>query len=100
MEPAVSRWDLVVYRKAAARPRSGQLVMLGRRGHAWVHRVVRVTDRGTIVTRGDANPIPDLEETSTAAVRGTVVAVIPTGRLLARLASWGGRARLWSQSHT
>ncbi len=101
MEPALKRGDVVVYRKGAGqRPDAGDLVVLGGVGHRYVHRVVTVSRGGMIVTRGDANPIPDLEPTATAAIQGRVVAVLPSGRICEGLATSARHARLWSQSHS
>ncbi|HEY3317324.1 MAG TPA: S24/S26 family peptidase [Coriobacteriia bacterium] len=87
MEPALARGDLVLYRKGPGQVGSGRMVLLGTPRGEYVHRVVVRTARETILTRGDANPIADREETSVAAVRGTVVAVVPSGRLFPRLAA-------------
>lgn len=100
MEPALSRGDLVLYRKGPGTPRPGDVVLLGAAGHRYVHRVVSVSRRGMLVTRGDANPIPDLTPTPVAGVRGTVLAQLHLGRLVARLATSARHARLWSQSNT
>ena len=53
-----------------------------------MHRVVAVTRDGLLVTRGDANPIADLEPTSDgrACADRVVAVVLPTGR--ARAAVW------------
>lgn len=99
MAPALRRGDVVVFERGHRAVARGSIVVLGEGRHAFVHRVVSV-DSGMIATRGDANPIADREPTSTASVRGRVVVVIPSGGLFRRLAASGGRARLWSQSHT
>jgi signal peptidase I len=100
MRPALSPGDVVVYRRAPVAVSTGEVVLLGGRGHEFVHRVVAIGRDGMLVTRGDANAIADFEPTSTSSVRGRVVGVLPLGRLVEHLASSDARARLWSQSHT
>lgn len=84
MSPALRRGDLVVYRKGGGGVRTGTVVFVSKAG--WpggvLHRVQEVLLDGRLVLRGDANPVPDLEPTEPAAVRGVIVLVVPTGRVL------------------
>jgi len=87
MAPALACGDVCVVRKGT-RPARGDVVLVSEQGRApLVHRVTRTTSQG-LVLRGDANPVPDLRPVSRTAVVGTVVAVIPAGKLLER---WRGQ---------
>jgi signal peptidase len=82
MEPSVRPGDLCVYRRCSAAAR-GEVVVFEDRGTLVVHRVVLVDRRGTVFTKGDANPTPDASALASSALRGRVVAVVPLGSLLA-----------------
>jgi hypothetical protein len=59
-----------------------------------------MTPAGEAVTRGDANPVADLDPVAWAEVRGRVVAVVPTARLVRSLAGLARDARLAFKSHS
>lgn len=99
MAPTLRRGDVVVYRRGVGAS-VGDLIVLGPPGRRFVHRVVGRTPDGRLVTRGDANPIPDRDPTASASVAGRVVLAVPMSGLLTRLAASVPHARLWSQSHT
>jgi signal peptidase I len=87
MSPALEAGDLVVVRKHAQACR-GSIALVRAVGHrAVLHRVVSVGQDGSLVTRGDANPIDDRERASPNEVAGVVVRVLPAGTLLRR---WRG----------
>lgn len=86
MEPALFAGDLVVYRRNAPRPARGEMVLFEHDGGLVVHRVAGVDREGGLRTRGDANDSLDAEPVAADDVRGIVVAVVPTGRAMARLA--------------
>lgn len=100
MRPAFEPGDLVLYRRGGEGVARGSVVVLSAGSGCYIHRVTDVSAAGRLTTRGDANPIPDREPVEVDGVRGRVVARVPSGRLLRRLAAWGGSVRLWSQSHT
>jgi signal peptidase len=73
MEPTLSRGDLVI--AASWEPvGAGDVVLFEDGGALVVHRVVRVLPTGDVITRGDANPVADLEPVAVEAIRGRVVA--------------------------
>lgn len=91
MRPALVAGDLAVVR-LGTQPIVGQIALVQVDGHAaMLHRIVGLGPDGSVRTRGDANPIDDLEPSSPSAVRGSVVAVVPVGGLLQR---WRHRGRV------
>jgi len=84
MSPALVAGDLALVRRDVP-VTPGAVVLAREEGHAAVlHRVRAVNADGSLVMRGDANPVDDIEPVPRAAVRGTVEAVIPVGRLIGR----------------
>lgn len=84
MAPALLPGDVVVYdRTESARP--GEVLVFDRSGIAGrvVHRVVDRDERGSYLTRGDANPVPDRDRVEPGAALGKAVVVLPFGRLVA-----------------
>ena len=85
MSPALVRGDLVVLRRGAASVTAGEIVLADKPG--WpsgvLHRVIALGFDDTFRLKGDANATQDLEPTRRAAVRGVVVLVVPSGRLMA-----------------
>ena len=99
MEPAIGRGDLIVVKPVAVDAvEEGDVVLFaaGGDGIPTVHRVVgineielRVTDAATglvestfdyrLVTKGDANPEPDLAEVDASRLRGEVWFTVPGG---------------------
>lgn len=91
MSPTLVRGDFVIARRGVAGVRAGDVVLVEKPG--WpsgvVHRVVGVEFDGAVRLRGDANPTPDLDPVPRASVRGIVVLVLPTGRVLAVFDAFG-----------
>ena len=89
MSPTLAPGDIVFVR-LGSKPVPGDIVLVRAAGHAPVlHRVVELLDGGSVRTRGDANPIDDLEPATPAEVAGRGVAVLPIGSIMAR---WRGDA--------
>lgn len=89
MAPTLAAGDLALVRRDA-RPHPGDVVLFASAGHGRVlHRVTRVLGDGSVVTRGDSNPIEDFRATPSSAVLGVVVAVVPVGKWIA-----GARAQV------
>ena len=84
MWPALIPGDAVVFERGA-RPDVGDMLVYDKPGwpEGVVHRVVRRLEKGAVRTKGDANPIPDLDPVQRTAIRGKVVAVVPFGRVVA-----------------
>lgn len=84
MSPALQVGDVVVVRRGA-RARAGDIVVYDKPGwrRAVVHRAVAELPDGRLVTRGDANPVRDRDPVTRESVQGTVVAVLPLGRVVA-----------------
>jgi signal peptidase I len=84
MSPALSPGDLAV----VARTRSaavGTIALFDSPRHGRVlHRVVSREADGSLRTRGDANPIEDLDTTPATSVVGPVVCVLRVGQTLQR----------------
>jgi signal peptidase len=74
MRPAVQVGDVVITAPPSAdRIRDGSVVRFhppGRRGRAVLHRIVRVTGDGLLVTKGDANTFADHTPVPAEAVTG------------------------------
>ena len=87
MSPTLIRGDLVVVRRALGPVRAGDIILMAKTG--WpagvLHRVIAITMDGRFQTRGDANPVPDLDPVRPASVRGVLVFALPTGKVMALL---------------
>jgi signal peptidase len=82
MEPTLFAGDLAVVRRGASAD-AGDVVLFDTARHGRViHRVERRLPDGSIVTRGDANPVADFDPVAPNQVRGRVVAVLPVGRVV------------------
>ena len=85
MCPTLVRGDLVVLKRGAGPATTGDVVLADKQG--WpsgvLHRVIAVGFDDRLQLKGDANAVPDFDPTSRASVRGVVVLVLPTGRLMA-----------------
>jgi len=91
MRPALTAGDLALVRLGGS-PRPGHIALVESRGRApMLHRIASIAADGAVHTRGDANPIEDLEPAPLSAVKGSVVAVVPVGNLLQR---WRDHARV------
>ena len=89
MSPTFAPGDIVLVR-LGAKPVPGDVVLVRVPGHGPVlHRAVALLDGGSVRTRGDANPVDDLEPATPAQIAGRGVAVLPLGTLIAR---WRGEA--------
>jgi signal peptidase I len=89
MHPALHAGDLVLVARARE-PSQGEIALVRLPGRGPVlHRVVELSDDGTVRTQGDANSAADLDPVATAHLSGTVVGVVPVGRWVAR---WRGDA--------
>ena len=91
MAPALTQGDLAVVRRGAAAVREGDVVLVAKAG--WpagvLHRVAAINADGTLVLRGDFNPIADRDPADPASVLGVVTLVVPTGRVLAAVEGAG-----------
>jgi hypothetical protein len=87
MEPALVAGDVVVYRRGGVLAGEGDIVLFDKAGWAGgvLHRVVSLEANGSLLTRGDANLVPDSEPVQRDAVRGVVVSVLPFGRAFQRV---------------
>lgn len=89
MAPALRRADLVLYRKARD-VAEGDVVWVDKPG--WpdgvLHRVREITLDDRLILQGDANPVPDLTPSRPEDVRGVVVLVLPTGRVVGVVSSF------------
>ena len=84
MSPALVPGDLVVVARTG-RAAVGTIALFYSVRHGRVlHRVVSRAADGSIRTRGDANPVEDLDASPATAVVGPVVVVAPLGRTLER----------------
>jgi signal peptidase I len=87
MQPALYPGDLIVYRRIGHEPVRGDLVVFRHDGALVVHRVVNVGRDGSLTMRGDANTSSDASPVDGDDVRGTVLAVVPIGRVAEHLVS-------------
>lgn len=83
MSPAMEPGDIAIV-ALGERASVRDIVLYNHGGGLVLHRVVGVA-RGGLVTRGDANPVNDLEPVPDRRVLGRVVAVVPSGRLVGAL---------------
>lgn len=89
MRPALAPGDMLVYRRQAWPVRTGDVVVVERTG--WpggiAHRVVGIDPAGSLLTRGDANPVEDAAPVPRGMVAGRVVIIVPAGRAAGAVAS-------------
>lgn len=78
MAPALTHGDVVVVAKERAL-RVGDIALLKSGSSPVLHRVTRVDSDGRVWTRGDANPVADLNPSLSSSVEGRVVRVLPFG---------------------
>jgi signal peptidase I len=99
MAPTLAPGDVLVFRRPPVDVATHDVVLLRRPDwqRGVVHRIVSVTATGGLVTKGDANPVADLDPVPYEAVRGRGVVILPLGRLAQRLAGLTGSARLLLQ---
>jgi hypothetical protein len=85
MSPALRQGDLAVLSRGAEGVGEGDVVLVAKEG--WpggvLHRVATINADGTLVLRGDSNPIADRDPADPGSVLGVVRFVVPTGRVLA-----------------
>lgn len=95
MEPAIHKGAAVYIKKAEpSEIRKGDVITYElENGAALVtHRVTEVDgQRGTFVTKGDANRVADKKEVAFSRVRGVVVCTLPWGGYLMRMLSDPGK---------
>ena len=97
MRPALFPGDLVIV-DIGSRAGRDQIALLRSPRHGLVlHRVLSSDSRGTVTTRGDANPIADFDSLPASAVVGPVVLVVPVGGLLERWRGSGSCATITAQ---
>lgn len=84
MRPALVPGDLVVVARTG-RASAGRIALLDTARHGRVlHRVVARSADGSVRTRGDANPVEDLDASPATSVIGPVVFVAPIGHVADR----------------
>lgn len=99
MHPTLHPGDLVLARRGVV-PHRGDVVLIETdSGARFIHRVTK-TGPSVIWTRGDANPIDDLEPSPRRSVDGRVDAVVPIGRLIERWRRSRGSDTLSPQSES
>lgn len=82
MEPALRKGDICIVLKGLT-VTEGDMVLYRRPpNRPTIHRVIRVTDDGSLVTQGDANLIPDFDTVKPEQIIGPVVIVVPIGAAL------------------
>jgi signal peptidase I len=87
MSPSLISGDVAIVARNRS-PEPGDIALLRVPGHgAVLHRVVKRQRDGSLVTRGDANEHADRRAVDSQHAVGSVVAVIPVGRLVQR---WRG----------
>ncbi len=98
MSPALESGDIVfVARRVSASPRD--IVLIHEPGHgAVLHRIVGRSAEGSWVTRGDANPVPDLSPVRPSAILGRAVGVVHIGGAVREWREVLGGAKLANQS--
>lgn len=84
MEPAIRVGDVVVVRGGAPYAVGDVIMWCSSPFYCVVHRVVEVGST-YVITKGDANPVPDRPVASTSVV-GKVIAVVPREALIAAVA--------------
>ena len=99
MRPALVPGDVVLVAQRRT-PVAGDIALIHSGQSLVLHRVTRVLRDGSLMTRGDANPVGDFTPTQRENVRGRVVCVMRAGALLER---WRRRVAcdtLPAQTHT
>ena len=81
MSPAVRTGDVVIVSPPSPdRLVPGSVITFekpGRPGRPVLHRIIGVTGNGQLVTKGDANPVPDPTPVSPASVTGSARLRVP-----------------------
>ena len=85
MRPTLRPGDVVVFRRAGRAPVVGDMAVFEHGSALVVHRVVGVARGGALYTRGDANDGPDPGTVRPEDLRGCVVLVLPSGRVVEHL---------------
>ena len=89
MSPTFEPADILVTQRHPKRVLVGDVVVFPRAG--WpggvAHRVTAVLPKGLLVTRGDDNPIADRDPLASSSITGRVIARVPVGALVRRVAS-------------
>lgn len=83
MRPALRPGDIAVVARGR-KVNIGDIVLFHSGESQVLHRVERLMPGGRVVTRGDANPVHDVVPATPQAIQGTVVVVLPAGRLIER----------------
>ncbi|MCL2503291.1 MAG: signal peptidase I [Coriobacteriia bacterium] len=84
MRPAFITGDIAIVRKGA-KVCTGDVALVREPGHgAVLHRVMGVSQNGSVTTRGDANQFDDLGSVDPSHIAGKVTAVVPLGVVIAR----------------
>ena len=93
MEPAIPTGSLVlVHEEPPSELEAGDVVAFLSNGSIVTHRIIEVDeDARTLVTQGDANPVPDMNPVPFSAVEGVVTAHVPLLGWVCLLATgfWG-----------
>src|SRR5574340_575126 len=87
MEPTLYPGDAIVYSRMPSTPQQGDLVVFEHGDILVAHRVAGLMRDGSLRTRGDANESLDASPVDSTDVRGTIVAILPVGRLMAKVAA-------------
>lgn len=99
MEPALVRGDVCV--AVSGLPvRRGDVVLFSDRGSLVLHRVIRISPLGELVTKGDANPVQDRRPVQPSRVQGRVAATVPFGAWARRWMLSARGDKLLNQSHS
>jgi len=99
MRPALIPGDVVLVAPRRS-PHAGDIALVHSGQSLVLHRVTRVLRDGSVLTRGDANPVGDFTPTRRENVRGCVVRVLPAGVLLDRWRRRTACDTLPAQTHT
>jgi signal peptidase I len=100
MRPQLAPGDLaVIARTGRAQTGRVALVVTPRHGRV-LHRVMSVAADGSIRTRGDANPVDDLDSLPASSVIGPVVFVAPFGHALDRWRALAACATIAAQQNS
>jgi len=76
MDPTLHIGDMIVV-VGSNLYREGDIIVFERGSNLIVHRLVRITDTGKYVTKGDANPTEDLRPIERNKVKGKVLLIVP-----------------------
>jgi signal peptidase len=96
MKPALLPGDVVFVARTTQVSR-GDIALLKPGAGMVLHRVARVEQAGRVWTRGDANPIADLNPVARRDVIGRVVRVLPLGGIVERWRAKDGYVTLPTQ---